>query len=62
MKTRKHGRVIVRVGIGTGSRGVGLLGGIFTYAIREGIIDKNPVHGFQKPKDRVRDRRLSERE
>jgi integrase len=62
MKTRKHGRAIVRGGIGTGSRGVGLLGGIFTYAIREGMIDKNPVHGFQKPKDRVRDRRLTERE
>lgn len=62
MKTRKHGRAIVRGGIGTGSRGVGLLGGIFTYAMREGIIDKNPVHGFQKPKDRVRDRRLTERE
>lgn len=62
LKTGKHGRAIVRGGIGTGSRGVGLLGGIFTYAMREGIIDKNPVHGFQKPKDRVRDRRLTERE
>lgn len=52
----------MRGGIGTGSRGVGLLGGIFTYAIRDGIIEKNPVHGFRKPKDRVRDRRLTERE
>lgn len=60
VKTRKHGRAIVRGGIGTGSRGVGLLGGILTYAIREGIIDKNPVHGVQKPKDRVRDRRLGD--
>ncbi|AZO17349.1 DUF4102 domain-containing protein [Mesorhizobium sp. M2A.F.Ca.ET.043.05.1.1] len=62
IKTKKRGRAIVRGGIGTGSRGVGLLGGIFTYAIREGIIEKNPVHGFRKPKDRVRDRRLSDRE
>lgn len=62
VKTKKRGRAIVRGGIGTGSRGVGLLGGIFTYAIREGIIEKNPVHGFRKPKDRVRDRRLTERE
>lgn len=62
VKTRKRGRAIVRGGIGTGSRGVGLLGGIFTYAMREGVIDKNPVAGFKKPKDRVRDRRLTERE
>lgn len=62
VKTRKRGRAIVRGGIGTGARGVGLLGGIFTYAIREGVIEKNPVAGFKKPKDRVRDRRLTERE
>jgi len=62
IKTKKRGRAIVRGGIGTGSRGVGLLGGIFTYAIREGIIEKNPVHGFRKPKDRIRDRRLTDRE
>lgn len=62
VRTRKRGRAIVRGGIGTGARGVGLLGGIFTYAMREGVIEKNPVAGFKKPKDRVRDRRLTERE
>ncbi|MER9372026.1 hypothetical protein [Mesorhizobium sp. M0491] len=62
IKTKKRGRAIVRAGIGTGSRGVGLLGGIFTYAIRERIIERIPVQGFRKSKDRVRDRRLTDRE
>jgi integrase len=62
IKTGKHGRAIVRGGIGTAGRGVGLIGGIFTYAIREGIIERNPAHGIRKAADRVRDRRLSEAE
>lgn len=62
VKTRRRGRAIVRGGIGTGARGVGLLGGIFTYAIREGVIEKNPAHGIRKVADAVRDRRLSDRE
>jgi integrase len=62
VKTRRRGRAIVRGGIGTGTRGVGLLGGIFTYAIREGVIETNPAHGIRKVADAVRDRRLSDRE
>lgn len=33
-----------------------------TYAVEAGIIDINPVHGVKKPKDNVRQRRLSEAE
>lgn len=62
VKTKLYGRAIVRGGTGTASRTVGLLGGIFTYAKEHGIIDRNPVHGVRKPADRVKDRRLSERE
>jgi integrase len=63
VKTEKlRGKSIVRGGTGTATRTIGLLGGILTYAIEAGIIDANPVHGIRKPKDNVRDRRLSETE
>jgi integrase len=39
-----------------------LLGGILTYAVEAGIIDTNPAHGVRKPKDNVRNRRLTEAE
>ncbi|QBF31860.1 site-specific integrase [Thalassococcus sp. S3] len=63
MKTEKlRGKAIVRGGPGTAIRTMGLLGGIFTYAIETGIIDQNPTHGLKKPRYKVRDRRLSEAE
>ncbi len=63
MKTEKlRGKAIVRGGPGTAIRTMGLLGGIFTYAIEAGIIDQNPTHGLKKPRYKVRDRRLSEAE
>ena len=59
-KTGKlRGKSIVRGGAGTASRTIGLLGGIMTYAIEAGIIETNPAHGIKKPKDNVRQRRLS---
>lgn len=63
VKTEKlRGRAIVRGGAGTATRTIGLLGGIFTYAVQFGIIEHNPTHGLKKPKYKVRDRRLSEAE
>lgn len=63
VKTRKlRGKAIVRGGAGTATRTVGLLGGILTYAVDAGIIERNPAHGLKKPKDNVRNRRLSEAE
>lgn len=56
VKTKPRGRAIVRGGLGTASRAVGLLGGIFTYAVEHGIIDRNPAHGVRKAADRVKDR------
>ena len=41
---------------------MGLFGGILSYAVEAGILDANPAHGVRKPKDNVRDRRLSEAE
>jgi hypothetical protein len=63
VKTNKlRGKAIVRGGAGTATRTVGLLGGILTYAVEAGIIERNPAHGLRKPKDNVRTRRLSEAE
>src|SRR3546814_5680594 len=63
MKTEKlRGKAIVRGGRGTASRTMGLLGGIFSYAVEAGVIEHNPTHGLRKPKYQVRDRRLSEAE
>src|SRR3546814_15882387 len=63
MKTEKlRGKAIVRGGRGTASRTMGLLGGIFSYAVEAGVIEHNPTHGLRKPKYQVRDRRPSEAE
>ena len=62
-KTSKlRGKSVVKGGPGTARRTIGLLGGILTYAVNLGIIDRNPAHGIQKPKGNVRERRLSEAE
>lgn len=58
-KTKSRGRSIVRGGLPTAARTLGLLGGILTYAVRNGIIDANPVHGVPRPATRFRQRRLS---
>jgi integrase len=62
-KTNKlRGKSIIRGGAGAAARTMGLLGGIFTYAIENGVIETNPVHGIKRPKDQKRQRRLSQRE
>jgi integrase len=63
VKTRKlRGKSIVKGGPGTATRTLGLIGGILTYAIDLGVIDRNPAHGIKKPKYKVRERRLTEAE
>jgi integrase len=62
VKTKRRGRAIVKGGLGTGGRAIGLLGGIFSYAIQHGIIEKNPAHGIRKAADHQKDRRLTEQE
>ena len=55
MKTEKlRGKAIVRGGRGTAIRTMGLLGGIFSYAVEAGVIEHNPTHGCHGPADTPR--------
>lgn len=63
IKTKKlRGKAVVSGGPGAARRTIGFLGGILTYALNAGIIERNPVHGIQRPKGNTRTRRLSEAE
>lgn len=61
-KTGPRGRAIVKGGKGTASRTVGLLGGIFSYAIELGLTASNPVHGVKRHPDKKNERFLSAEE
>jgi integrase len=59
IKTGFRGRAIVKGGRGTATRTIGLLGGILSFAVAEGIISANPVRGVKRPTDQRREVRLS---
>ncbi len=47
---KKRGKAVVKGGLGTAARTTGLLGGIFAYAVDQGIIESNPVTGVKRPR------------
>jgi integrase len=63
IKTNKKGGLAnVTGGRGTATRTVGLLGAIFTYALRQNLRADNPVHGVTRFADGKRARRLTDEE
>jgi integrase len=61
-KTKPRGLARVRGGRGTASRTLGLVGAIFSYAVKHRMRSDNPVRGVVRFADGRRERRLSEDE
>jgi integrase len=62
IKTKPRGVARVTGGAGTARRTIGLLGSIFSHAIRTGLRTDNPVHGIERSKDGRRTRFLTPEE
>jgi integrase len=58
----KRGKAVVTGGAGTAARTTGLLGGILTFAISEGVRPDNPARGAKRQADGSRKRRLTPEE
>jgi integrase len=59
---KKRGKAVVEGGAGTAARTAGLLGGILSFAVSEGIIPFNPGRGAKRQADGSRTRRLTSEE
>ncbi|WP_135212741.1 tyrosine-type recombinase/integrase [Vitreimonas flagellata] len=59
---RKRAKHIIRGGEGTANRSLALLSTIMSFAVREEIIDRNPVFGIERSPGNMRERFLSQEE
>jgi integrase len=58
LRTGARGRAIVRGGAGTAARVADLLSGIMSWAVEQGFLAHNPVHGVRRFRGEPRDRFL----
>lgn len=59
-KTDKlRGKAVVEGGAGTAARTAGLLSGMLSFAVSEGVMATNPAHGVERPADLRRTARLT---
>jgi len=58
-KTKPRGKAVVTGGAGTAARTVGLLGSIFSYAVKKGLRMDNPVRGVEREESGQRTRYLN---
>ncbi len=58
-KTKARGKAVVTGGAGTATRAANFLGAILTFAVNEGIVDRNVAHGVKRKADEKRTRRLT---
>lgn len=62
LKTKAHGRAIVKGGAAAAARVADLLSGIMSWAVDEGVIERNPVHRVRRYRSEGRQRFLNEEE
>jgi integrase len=62
IKTGKHGLARVTGGRGTATRAMGMLGALFSFAVRRGLRPDNPVRGVARHAYEQRNRRISNSE
>jgi integrase len=62
VRTKPHGRAVVRGGSGAASRTLGLLGALFAFAVSREYITKSPARGVKRKPDRRHERFLLEAE